>query len=58
MANADDGTVSVIHAATGTVTATITVGSKPRGVAVDPDTHTAYEANESDNTVSVIGRCM
>ena len=36
------------------VTATITVGSKPRGVAVSPDGTTAYVANSFSNTVSVI----
>ena len=46
----------MINAATSRVTATIRVGSGPQGVAVDPDTHAAYEANESDNTVSVISR--
>ena len=52
--NGNDGTVSVINAATNTVTATITVGSGPRGVTVDPSTHTAYVANMNDSTVSVI----
>ena len=36
------------------VTATITVGSKPRGVAVSPDGTTAYVANFWSHTVSVI----
>ncbi len=36
------------------VTATIPVGKHPEGVAVDPTTHTAYTANFSDSTVSVI----
>jgi YVTN family beta-propeller protein len=47
-------TVSVIDAATSTVTTTIPVGDGPFAVAVDPSTHTAYVANDSDNTVSVI----
>ena len=37
-----------------TVTATIGVGSRPDGVAVDPATHTVYVANFNDGTVSVI----
>ena len=36
------------------VTATITVGPGPFGVAEDPSTHTAYVANTGSNTVSVI----
>ena len=36
------------------VTATITVGASPRGVAVSPDGTTAYVANSFSNTVSVI----
>ena len=45
VANAYDGTVSVIDAATNTVTATIPVGSNPGEVAVDPATGTVYVAN-------------
>ena len=37
-----------------TVTATISVGSEPGGVAVDPTTGTAYVANFGNNNVSVI----
>ena len=48
------GTVSVIKAATGTVTATIPVGNEPGGVAVDPSAGTVYVTNQGDNTVSVI----
>ena len=58
LANAFDGTVSVIDAATGTVTGTIPVGSGPDGVAVDPAARTVYVANFSGNSVSVISRCM
>jgi YVTN family beta-propeller protein len=36
------------------VTATVPVGRYPGWPAVDPTTHTVYEANEEDNTVSVI----
>ncbi len=54
VANALDGTVSVIDAATSAVTATIPVGAYPLGVAVDPAAGTVYTANEGDGTVSVI----
>jgi len=54
VANAGDGTVSVIDEATRTVTATIPVGHRPVAVAVDPATRTAYVANAGDGTVSVI----
>lgn len=36
------------------VTGTVTVGKGPKGVAVDPGTHTVYVANRDDDTVSVI----
>ena len=45
VANPGNATVSVMDAATSTVTATIPVGTEPEGVAVDPSTHTAYVAN-------------
>ncbi|MGD0065960.1 MAG: hypothetical protein ABSB76_21240 [Streptosporangiaceae bacterium] len=44
------GTLPAAAAGGYTVTATIGVGSHPDAVAVDPDTHTAYVANYSDNT--------
>ncbi|MHB1975316.1 MAG: YncE family protein, partial [Acidimicrobiales bacterium] len=47
-------TVSVIDGATNAVTATISVGYGPQGVAVDPSTNTIYTANFADDTVSVI----
>jgi YVTN family beta-propeller protein len=47
-------TVSVIDAATNTVTATVGVGNSPFGVAVTPDGSTVYVANAGSNTVSVI----
>jgi YVTN family beta-propeller protein len=46
--------VSVIDAATSTVTATIAVGNGPGAVAVDPATGTVYVTNSNDDTVSVI----
>ena len=52
--NANDGTVSVIDAATNAVTATIPVGTYPYGVAVDPAAGTVYVTNYGDATVSVI----
>jgi YVTN family beta-propeller protein len=48
------GTVSVISAATGTVTSTITAGHGAWGDAVDPATGNLYVTNDYDNTVSVI----
>jgi YVTN family beta-propeller protein len=54
VANAGDDTVSVIDAATGTVTGTIPVGSGPDAVAVDPAARTVYVANADGGTVSVI----
>ncbi|WP_292387683.1 PKD domain-containing protein [Methanosarcina sp. UBA5] len=49
-----EGTVSVIDTATNTVTATVTVGSSPYGVAVNPDGTKVYVANLGSSTVSVI----
>jgi YVTN family beta-propeller protein len=54
VANAGDGTVSVIDEATRMVTATIPVGYRPVAVAVDPAARTAYVANAGGGTVSVI----
>ena len=54
VANLIDGTVSVITTATGAVSAPITVGSGPVGVAITPDGKRAYVANDGDGTVSVI----
>ena len=53
VANGDDS-VSVINAATRTVTATIPVGTSPYAVEVNPATDTAYVTNSGDDTVSVI----
>jgi len=52
--NFDDGTVSVIDTATNTVTATVSAGSFPYGVAVNPDGIKVYVTNVYSNTVSVI----
>ncbi|MHB1962118.1 MAG: Ig-like domain repeat protein, partial [Acidimicrobiales bacterium] len=47
-------TVSVIDGATNAVSTTVTVGTGPFGVGVDPSTDTIYVANSSSGTVSVI----
>ena len=52
--NWNDNTVSVINAATNTVTGTIPVGANPDGIAVSPDNSTLYVADRDDNNVSVI----
>ena len=52
--NDGDGTVSVITTATGAVSAPITVGNGPFGVAITPDGKHAYVTNNGDGTVSVI----
>jgi YVTN family beta-propeller protein len=54
VANAISNSVSVISGKTHTVTATITVGSTPAAVAVNPATGTVYVTNAVSNTVSVI----
>jgi len=54
VANGMSNSVSVISGRTGTVTATIPVGSEPIGVAVNPVTGTVYVTNADSNTVSVI----
>ena len=46
--------MSVIDPTTNTVTATITVGHDPNGVAVDPGTGDVYVANTGSGTVSVL----
>ena len=51
------GTVSVINGQTNTVTATISVGAAPFGIAVNPKTGTVYVTNSGDGTVSVIAPC-
>ena len=51
--NNGDGTVSVITTATGAVSAPITVGSRPVGVAITPDGKHVYVVNSSvDNFVT------
>ena len=52
--NDGSNTVSVINLATNAVTATIPVGSHPRGVAVSPSGIRVYVANYGSHDVSVI----
>ena len=47
-------TVSVIDTETGAVSDTITVGTRPVGLASTPDGEHVYVANAGDNTMSVI----
>src|SRR4051812_29368892 len=49
-----DGTVTPIDLATNTLGAAITVGSRPRGVAITPDGKTAYVTNFSSGSVTPI----
>lgn len=54
LANADDGTLTVIDGATHS-TATIAVGNNPQAVAVNPATNKIYVANTNPSgTVTVI----
>jgi len=57
VANYGSSTVSVINGRTSTVTATVTVGSDPQGVAASSKTNTGYMADHGDGTVSVLGPC-
>jgi S-layer protein (TIGR01567 family) len=52
--SAADHTVSILDVAANKVTANVTVGRNPLGVAVSPDGSKVYAANSKDNTVSVI----
>jgi YVTN family beta-propeller protein len=54
VANACSDNVSVIDGSNDTVTATISVGSCPAGIAVDAATDTAYVTNDCSDNVSVI----
>jgi YVTN family beta-propeller protein/probable HAF family extracellular repeat protein len=54
VANASSNNVSVIDTATHTVTATLTVGATPDGVAITPNGAFAYVTNRDANNVSVI----
>ena len=52
--NSLDNNVSVIDTALNTVVTTVTVGTDPNGVAVNPTGAFAYVANRGSNDVSVI----
>src|SRR5262245_4792408 len=53
--NGTDGTVSVLDTASNTVVATVTVGSSPTGVAVNPVGTRVYVTNfNSPGTMSVL----
>jgi len=52
--NAASNTVSVINTITDEVTATVTVGKEPRGIAISPDGAVAYVTNFQGNSVSVL----
>ena len=54
MSNSGSNTVTIIDGATNAVT-TVNAGSAPLGVAVNPTTDKVYVANNSGNTVTVIG---
>jgi YVTN family beta-propeller protein len=52
--NYDDNTVSVIDPATNSVVATLAVGKRPSGVAINPAGTAVYVTNSGGGTVSVI----
>lgn len=54
VANAGDGTVSAVDAATGSTVATIGVGKEPVDVAIAPDGSRVYVADKGSDSVSVI----
>jgi YVTN family beta-propeller protein len=54
VANSGANTVSVISTATNTVTATVTVGNNPRGLAITAAGDIVYVANSGSGTVSRI----
>src|SRR5438128_2030085 len=54
VSNEVSNTISVIAPRSNAVTATITVGRRPRGMALSPDGRTAYVALGQDDAVGVI----
>jgi YVTN family beta-propeller protein len=54
VANANNNTVSVIDAASNTITTTIPVGSAPVSLVLTPDAAFLYVVNDGANTVSVV----
>jgi serine/threonine-protein kinase len=53
-ANVDDGTMAVVDAESGVVTARIAAGSSPTSVAVTPDGGRVFVTNFGDGTVRVL----
>jgi serine/threonine-protein kinase len=53
-ANVDGGTISVVDAANGAVTARIPTGSQPTSIAVLPNGRQAYVTNFGEGTVRVL----
>jgi YVTN family beta-propeller protein len=58
ISNSGDNSVSVIDTKTNSVAATVSVGTKPYGVAVHPEGTVAYIANFGSSTVSVIDAAL
>src|SRR2546422_11291284 len=54
VSNEVSNTISVIAPRSNAVTATITVGRRPRGMALSPDGRTAYVALGQDDAIGVI----
>ncbi|WP_063003892.1 YncE family protein [Nocardia salmonicida] len=54
VANREDHTVSMIDTTSNTVVATIDIGGKPQGVAVDPRTQNVYVTGSERGTVIVL----
>ncbi|MEN6551620.1 MAG: hypothetical protein ABFC34_01900, partial [Methanobacterium sp.] len=52
--NADSNSISVIDTTTNKVTATISVGSNPMGVVINPNGTKVYVGNAHSNDVSII----
>jgi serine/threonine-protein kinase len=53
-ANVDDGTVAVVDALTGAVTARIPTGASPTSISVSPDGRRAFVTNFGDGTVRLL----
>lgn len=54
VANSGSGTVSVIDTITDSVVTTLTVGTDPDAIAIEPDDSAVFVANQGSNTISVI----
>jgi serine/threonine-protein kinase len=53
-ANVDDGTMAVVDAGSGVVTARIPTGDSPTSIAVTPDGGRVFVTNFGDGTVRVL----